>query len=463
MLLRFVAVAERQRQVAEIVRQDPNVEALMSFVGASNFNPAMNSGRITITLKPFGQRKNADEVVRGLRPKLARLQGVKAFVQNVPAIRIGGTISTSDYVYSLSTTELTNLYAPGEALEAKLRTIPMLQDVSSNLELRNPEIQIRVLRDRASALGISSQQVELALFNAFGGRQVSTLYGAADQYSIMMELDRKYQSDINALGSLFIQSPAGAMVPLSTLAEVKSGVGPISVAHFGQLPSVILSFNLAPGVSVGDAIGVINDAAAEVVPAGISTSFTGSAKAFQEAFKSLPILLMITIVLIYMILAILYEHYGHPFTILTALPFAGFGALLTLLVFNQELNIFSFVGIILLIGLVKKNGIMMIDFAMQMQREKGMQAMEAIVEACSVRFRPIMMTTGAAIFATLPIALGFGAGAETRRPLGIAVVGGLVFSQFLTLYVTPVFYVSMDRAIGMLKKIRTRKVATVTG
>jgi HAE1 family hydrophobic/amphiphilic exporter-1 len=337
--------------------------------------------------------------------------------------------------------------------------MPMLQDVSSNLELRNPEIQIRVLRERASALGISSQQVELALFNAFGGRQVSTLYGPSDQYSIMMELDRKYQADINALGSLFIQSPAGAMVPLSTLAEVKSGVGPISVAHFGQLPSVILSFNLAPGVSVGDAIGSINEAASEIVPAGISSSFTGSAKAFQEAFNSLPILLIITIVLIYMILAILYEHYGHPFTILTALPFAGFGALATLLLFKEELNIFSFVGIILLIGLVKKNGIMMIDFAMQMQRDKGMNSMDAIIEACSVRFRPIMMTTGAAIFATLPIAMGYGAGAETRRPLGIAVVGGLVFSQFLTLYVTPVFFVCMDRLARYIETLRGKKVA----
>jgi HAE1 family hydrophobic/amphiphilic exporter-1 len=423
-----------------------------------------NVGRYIIRLKSRDERTaTADEVIQQIRREASRLQGVRVFLSNPPAIRIGGTISTSDYVYSLSSTELGNLYGPGEALEAKLRTLPMLQDVSSNLELRNPEIQIRVLRERASALGISSQQVELALFNAFGGRQVSTLYGASDQYNIMLELDRKYQADINALGSLFIQSPAGAMVPLSTLAEVKSGVGPISVAHFGQLPSVILSFNLAPGVSVGDAITVINEAAADIVPAGVSTSFTGSAKAFQEAFRSLPILLMITIVLIYMILAILYEHYGHPFTILTALPFAGFGALATLLLFKEELNIFSFVGIILLIGLVKKNGIMMIDFAMQLQREKGLQARDAIVEACSVRFRPIMMTTGAAIFATLPIAMGYGAGAETRRPLGIAVVGGLVFSQFLTLYVTPVFFVSMDRLAKFVGSWRAKKSAPATG
>jgi len=326
--------------------------------------------------------------------------------------------------------------------------------------LRNPEIQIRIQRDRAAALGISSQQVELALFNAFGGRQVSTLYGASDQYEVRLELDRRYQADINAMDSLFIQSPSGAMVPLSTLAQIKPGVGPISVAHMGQLPSVMLSFNLAPGVSVGEAVQAVQGVSDEVMPPGITSSFTGTAKAFQEAFRTLPILMLVTIILIYMILAILYEHYGHPFTILTALPFAGFGALATLLLFNEELNIFSFVGIILLIGLVKKNGIMMIDFALQMQRERNMQPADAIVEACTVRFRPIMMTTAAAIFATLPIALGYGAGAETRRPLGIAVVGGLVFSQFLTLYVTPVFYVSMERFAKFLQARRAAPVAT---
>jgi HAE1 family hydrophobic/amphiphilic exporter-1 len=254
--------------------------------------------------------------------------------------------------------------------------------------------------------------------------------------------------------SLFIQSPGGAMVPLSAVAQIKSGVGPVSVAHFGQLPTVMISFNLAPGVSVGDAVTAVQEIADEITPPGMATSFTGSAKAFQEAFRTLPMLMLVTIILIYMILAILYEHYGHPFTILTALPFAGFGALATLLLFREELNIFSFVGVILLIGLVKKNGIMMIDFALQMQRERNMPPPEAIVEACLVRFRPIMMTTGAAIFATLPIALGYGAGAETRRPLGIAVVGGLVFSQFLTLYVTPVFYVAMERLVGYFRRYR---------
>jgi hydrophobic/amphiphilic exporter-1 (mainly G- bacteria), HAE1 family len=453
----FDEMIRYQQQVAGIIQANPNVESVMSTAGQGTGGViGDNVGRYIIRLKATSERTaSADEVIQQIRREAAGLQGVRLFLSNPPAIRIGGTLSTSEYVFTLTGTELQKLYGPGQELETRLRQLPLLQDVASNLELRNPEIQISILRDRAAALGISSQQIELALFNAFGGRQVTTLYGASDQYEVRLELDRRYQADINAMDSLFIQSPGGAMVPLSAVAEVKGGVGPISVAHFGQLPTVMLSFNLAPGVSVGEAVTAVQGIADEVMPAGMTSSFTGSAKAFQEAFRTLPILMLVTIILIYMILAILYEHYGHPITILTALPFAGFGALATLLLFREELNIFSFVGIILLIGLVKKNGIMMIDFALQMQRERNMPPADAIVEACIVRFRPIMMTTAAAIFATLPIALGYGAGAETRRPLGIAVVGGLIFSQFLTLYVTPVFYVSMERMSGMLRRWRT--------
>lgn len=452
--LTFEEMTRYQQQVSDIIQKNENVEAVMSTAGQGVGGViGANVGRYIIRLKDRSQRTaTADEVIQQIRREASRVQGVRLFLSNPPAIRIGGTLSTSDYLFVLTGTDLNALYKPGEEMEARLRALPIVQDVSSNMELRNPEIQVRVLRDRAAALGINAQQVEQALFNAFGGRQVSTVYGASDQFGVMLEIDRKYQSDVNALDNLFITAPSGVMVPLSSVAQVKNGVGPVSVAHVGQLPSVVLSFNLAPGVSVGDAVTQIQNIAAEVMPGGVSSAFTGSAKAFQEAFRSLPLLMLVTILLIYMILAILYEHYGHPITILTALPFAGFGALATLILFGEELNIFSFVGVILLIGLVKKNGIMMIDFALQMQREKNMTPHDAIIEACSVRFRPIMMTTGAAIFATLPIALGYGAGAETRRPLGIAVVGGLVFSQFLTLYVTPVFYVSMESFARLFRK-----------
>ena len=458
----FRDMIRHQQAVAAIIEKNPNVEAVMSTAGQGTGGVlGENVGRLIIRLKARPERTvTADEVIQQIRRETAGLQGVRVFLSNPPAIRIGGTLSSSDYQFVLSGTELRDLYRPAEALEAQLKSLPLIQDVSSNLELRNPEIQVSILRDRAAALGISSQQIELALFNAFGGRQVTTLYGAADQYEVRLELDRRYQSDINAMETLFVQSSTGAMVPLSAVAQVRSGVGPVSVAHLGQLPSVILSFNLAPGVSIGDAVKAVEEVAVESLPPGISTTFTGSGKAFQEAFRTLPMLLLITVVLIYMILAVLYEHYGHPFTILTALPFAGFGALVTLLLFKEELNIFSFVGIILLIGLVKKNGIMMIDFALQIQRDQAVKPVDAIVEACKVRFRPIMMTTMAAILGTLPIALGYGAGAETRRPLGIAVVGGLVFSQLLTLYVTPVFYVVLERTVDFFKRgLVTRKPA----
>ncbi len=449
----FEDMMRHQQAVAGVIEKNPNVEAVMSTAGQGVGGVfGDNVGRLIIRLKSRSERTaTADEIIQQIRRDTARLQGVRVFLSNPPAIRIGGSLSTSDYQFVVTGPDLRGLYLPAQELESRLKSMSQVTDVATNLELRNPEIQVRIQRERAAALGITSQQVELALFNAFGGRSVSTLYGTSDQYDVRLEIDRKYQSDINAMENIFIQGPGGAMVPLSVVAEVKSGVGPVSVAHIGQLPAVILSFNLAPGVSIGEAVTAVQEAAAEVLPAGVSSVLTGSAKAFEEAFRTLPMLLLVTVVLIYMILAILYEHYGHPLTILTALPFAGFGALATLLFFKEELNIFSFVGIILLIGLVKKNGIMMIDFALQYQREQGAKPIDAIVEACRVRFRPIMMTTMAAIFGTLPIALGYGAGAETRRPLGIAVVGGLVFSQFLTLYVTPVFYAALERMVVYVK------------
>jgi HAE1 family hydrophobic/amphiphilic exporter-1 len=451
----FAELERRQAQVSAIVQKHPDVEAVTSTAGQGTGGVVGdNVGRVIVRLKSRDERKlGADQIIQELRRSFAGgAQGLQVFMNNPPSINIGGLIGNADYQMVVQGSDLRTLYGPAQELESRLRESNVFRDVSTNLELRNPEIQIEIQRDRAATLGVTPQQIEATLYNAYGGRNISTLYGATDQYNVLLELDPRFQRDINALRSLYVQSSTGRMVPISAVADIRMGVGPVSVSHYGQLPSVVLSFNVAPGVSIGDAVVRAQEIARDTLPSGVSATLAGSAKAFEEAFRTLPILLIITILVIYMVLAILYEHYGHPITILTALPFAGFGALLMLLMFKQELNVFSFVGVILLVGLVKKNGIMMVDFALQLQREKGLSAAEAIVEASVIRFRPIMMTTMAAIFATLPLALGTGTGSEMRQPLGIAVVGGLVFSQLLTLYVTPTFYVSMARLEEWLRR-----------
>lgn len=451
----FAELERRQQRVAEIIQRHPNVEAVLSTAGQGTGGVVgSNIGRVVVRLQKKNERDvTADQIIQDLRRQFGGgAQGLRVFMNNPPAINIGGLIGNADYQLVVQGTDLKGLYGPAQELEARLRESSSFRDVSTSLELRNPEIQINILRDRAAALGVSPQQIEATLYNAYGGRRISTLYGASDQYNVLLELDPRFQRDANALTSLFVQSNTGRMVPIHAVADVRIGVGPVSVNHYGQLNAVVLSFNLGQGVSVGEAAKTVQQFARETLPAGVTATLAGSAKAFEDAFRTLPVLLLVTILVIYMVLAILYEHYGHPITILTALPFAGFGALLMLYLFDQELNIFSFVGIILLVGLVKKNGIMMVDFALQLQREKGLSAAEAIVEASVVRFRPIMMTTLAAICATLPLAFGTGTGSEMRQPLGIAVVGGLVFSQMLTLYVTPTFYVSMDRFARLFRR-----------
>jgi HAE1 family hydrophobic/amphiphilic exporter-1 len=369
------------------------------------------------------------------------------FMQNPPAIQIGGRVAKSLYQFTMQSSDISSLYPAAQRLIDAARKSTLLQDVTSDLQLGNPQASIQIDRERAASLGVTAQQIEMALYNAYGSRQVSTIYTPNNEYWVVMELLPQYQQDLSALSLLHVRSSnEGSLVPLSAVASVTQSVGPVAVNHAGQLPSVTLSFNLRPGVALGGAVGEVQRIARDVLPASVSTSFSGTAQAFQAAQAGLLVLLVIAIFVIYVVLGVLYESFIHPLTILSGLPFAAFGALLTLLIFRVDLSIYAFVGIILLVGLVKKNAIMMIDFALESERTEGRAPADAIVHACLIRFRPIMMTTVAALMGTLPIALSMGAGAESRRPLGIAVVGGLAFSQLITLFVTPVVYTYLSGA-----------------
>ncbi len=454
----FEAMIEHTDQVAQIVAQDPAIAYVQSSIGCNC--RSLNQAQLNVRLKPRAQRPQVEQVMQELRPKLAAVPGVTVFMRNDPPIRIGGLQSKALYQFTLQTPNTQELYRAALDFEQKMRALPQLVDVSSDVQIRNPQVNVVIDRDAASAVGVTAAQIEDALYSAYGLRQISTILAPNNQYRVLLELKPEYQKDANAISTLYVRSKTtGLPVPLGGIAKLSNSLGPASVNHLGQVPASTISFNLRAGYSIGDAVTEINELARTALPPTITTTFQGNAQAFQSSFAGMGLLVLMSILVIYLILGILYESFIHPITILSGLPSAGFGALLSLYLFHtaaikgwvsplldMNLDLYGFVGVIMLVGIVKKNAIMMIDFALEAQRNDGKSPTEAIYEGCLARFRPIIMTTMAALMGTLPIALGLGAGAESRRALGVSVVGGLFFSQIVTLFLTPVVYIYLERA-----------------
>jgi HAE1 family hydrophobic/amphiphilic exporter-1 len=446
-----------QQEVADVIRRDPNVWHFYSSVGGRNLTAGLNQGIMFIHLKP-DRHVRVEQVIEELRPKIAEIPGIKVYMQDPPEIRVGGQLTKSLYQFTLQSPDTGQLYQSAGILEDRLRELPELEDVTSDLQIKNPQVSVEINRDKASSLGLTASNIENALFDAYGSRWVSTIYAPNNQYKVIMELEPQYQANPNVLPMIYVNSSNHHLVRLDSVATLKENVGPLTINHNGQFPSVTISFNLKPGVSLGQALAKINEIARDVLPASITSSFQGTAQEFQKSLGDLGLLLVFSILIIYLILGILYESFIHPLTILSGLPSAGFGALLMLLIFHVDLGVYGFVGLIMLVGIVKKNAIMQIDFALHAQRVEGKSPIEAIYQGCLIRFRPIMMTTMAALFGVLPIAIGIGAGADTRRPLGLAVLGGLLFSQAITLYLTPVVYTYMDTLQTKTQNLSIRRL-----